>query len=205
VPFQVIPKEPVFYDLLEQAAAGVAAGTRELVALIEELPDGGDHDRRIRDLEHEGDVLTHRIFETLNTTFVTPFDRHDIHRLASSLDDVLDFVEAISDLLVLHRVSEAFPGVRQQAEVLERCARAIVAAVRHLRTLPKIERDRAEISRLEREGDRVYRRSVAALFSGDHPAIEVLKWKGIVDQLEAAVDRCHDIGNTLGSIALKYA
>lgn len=205
MPFQVIPKEPVFYDLLEQAASGVAAGTRELVALIDELPGGGDHDRRIRELEHDGDVLTHRILETLNTTFVTPFDRHDIHRLASSLDDVLDFIEAISDLLVLHRVDEAFPWVRHQAEVLERSVGVIVSAVRHLRTLPKIERDRAEISRLEREGDRVYRRAVADLFSGDHPAIEVLKWKDIVDQLEAAVDRCHDIANTLGAIALKYA
>jgi predicted phosphate transport protein (TIGR00153 family) len=205
VPFQVIPKEPVFYDLLEQAAMGVAAGTRELVALVDELPGGGEHDRRIRELEHEGDVLTHRILETLNTTFVTPFDRHDIHRLASSLDDVLDFVEAISDLLVLHRASDAFPGVRQLADVLDRSAQAIVVAVRHLRTLPRIERDRAEISRLEREGDRIYRRAVAALFSGDHQAIEVLKWKDIVDQLEAAVDRCHDIGSTLGSIALKYA
>lgn len=203
--FQVIPRERVFYDLLERAAVGVSAGARELVELIDQLPGGSDHDRRIRELEHEGDVLTHRIFETLNTTFVTPFDRQDIHRLASSMDDVLDFIEAISDLLILHRVAEAFPGVLQQAEVLKRATDGIVSAVGHLRALHKIERDRAEVGRLEREGDRIYRRVVADLFSGDHPPIEVLKWKDIVDQLEAAVDRCHDISSTLGSIALKYA
>jgi uncharacterized protein len=201
----VIPRERIFHDLLEEAAVGVAAGARELVALVDDIPSGGEHDRRIRELEHEGDVLTHRIFETLNTTFVPPFDRHDIHRLASSLDDVLDFVEAISDLLILHRVEEPFPGVALQADVLRRATTAIVEAVRHLRSLHRIERDRAEISRLEREGDRVYRRAVADLFSGEHPPLEVLKWKDIVDQLEAAVDRCHEISNTLGAIALKYA
>jgi predicted phosphate transport protein (TIGR00153 family) len=203
--FQVIPRERLFYDLLEQAADGVAGGARELEALVAALPDATAQHQRIRDLEHEGDDLTHRIMATLNTTFVTPFDRQDIHRLASTLDDVLDAIEAVSDLLVLHRVDVPLPALRQQADVLVQITKAVAREVRHLRTLSSVERDWNDINRLEREGDRIYRRATVDLFSGEHPAIEVLKWKDIVDQVEDAIDRCQHISNTMESIALKYA
>lgn len=203
--FQVIPRERAFYDLLEQAAEGVATGAAELAELVDALGAAADHHRRIRDLEHAGDDLTHRILETLNTTFVTPFDRQDIHRLASMLDDVLDAIEAVSDLLVLHRVETPLPAIRLQVGVLVQITRPVVRAIRHLRSLSAVERERAEINRLEREGDRIYRRATAELFSGEHPAIEVLKWKDIVDQIEDAIDRCQAISNTIESIALKYA
>ncbi len=203
--FQVIPRERLFYDLLELAADGVAVGARELVDLIDALPDAAEQHRRIRELEHEGDDLTHRIMATLNSTFVTPFDRQDIHTLASNLDDVLDAIEAVSDLLVLHRVEEPLPALRQQADVLVQITMAVAREVRHLRTLSSVERDWSDINRLEREGDHIYRRATADLFSGDHPAIEVLKWKDIVDQVEDAIDRCQSISNTMESIALKYA
>jgi uncharacterized protein len=205
VVFQVIPRERLFYDLLELAADGVAVGARELVDLIDALPDAAEQHRRIRELEHEGDDLTHRIMATLNSTFVTPFDRQDIHTLASNLDDVLDAIEAVSDLLVLHRVEEPLPALRQQADVLVQITMAVAREVRHLRTLSSVERDWSDINRLEREGDHIYRRATADLFSGDHPAIEVLKWKDIVDQVEDAIDRCQSISNTMESIALKYA
>ena len=116
--FQVIPREQAFFDLFEQAAEGVAAGARELAALVEDFRDAPGRSARIQELEHAGDDLTHRILALLNTTFVTPFDRHDIHLLASSLDDVLDAQEAVADLLVLHRIEEPIPQLRQQAEVL---------------------------------------------------------------------------------------
>jgi hypothetical protein len=205
VPFQVIPRERAFFDLFERSAEGVAAGAAELVALIGALPNAADQHRRITDLEHAGDDLTHQIMETLNTTFVTPFDRHDIHRLASQLDDVLDAIEAVSDLLVLHRVDTPLPGVVLQADVLVKITRLVVREVGHLRALSAVARDWGEINRLEREGDRVFRRATADLFSGDHPAIEVLKWKDIVDQMEDAIDSCESISNTIESIALKYS
>jgi predicted phosphate transport protein (TIGR00153 family) len=205
VVFQVIPRERLFFDLLEQAADGVAVGARELVDLVDALPNATEQLQRIRELEHAGDDLTHRIMSTLSTTFVTPFDRQDIHKLASTLDDVLDAVEAVSDLLVLHRVEEPLPALRQQAAVLVQITKAVAREVRHLRTLSSVERDWSDINRLEREGDHVYRRATADLFSGDHPAIEVLKWKDIVDQVEDAIDRCQSISNTMESIALKYA
>ena len=205
MPFQVIPRERAFFDLFEQSAEGVSAGAAELVALIGALPNAADQHRRITDLEHAGDDLTHQILETLNTTFVTPFDRHDIHRLASQMDDVLDAIEAVSDLLVLHRVDTPLPGVVLQADVLVKITRRVVREVRHLRALSSVERDWSEISRMEREGDRVFRRATADLFSGDHPTLEVLKWKDIVDQMEDAIDSCESISNTIESIALKYA
>ena len=205
MPFQVIPRERAFFDLFERSAEGVAAGAAELVALIGALPNAADQHRRITDLEHAGDDLTHQILETLNTTFVTPFDRHDIHRLASQLDDVLDAIEGVSDLLVLHRVDTPLPGMVLQADVLVKITRLVVREVRHLRALSSVERDWSEINRMEREGDRVFRRATADLFSGDHPTLEVLKWKDIVDQMEDAIDSCESISNTIESIALKYA
>ncbi len=205
MPFQAIPRELVFYDLLEAQANTAAAGAVELSAMMADLSQGAARAARISDLEHEGDDLTHRIMATLNTTFVTPFDRKDIHSLASALDDVLDAQEAVSDLLVLYRVATAPPFVVQQASILERIAQGIVVAVHDLRTLTGVERDWAEINRLEREGDHVFRRAIAELFSGSHEPIEVLKWKDIIDQLEDAIDKCQQISNTIESIALKFA
>ena len=109
MPFQVIPKEHAFFDLFQQAAANVVEAAKELAALTEDLSDGESKAGRIKTLEHEGDELTHRILALLNTTFVTPFDRADIYRLASRLDDVLDAAEAVSDLLVLHRIEDPLP------------------------------------------------------------------------------------------------
>ena len=142
---------------------------------------------------------------TLNATFVTPFDRQDIHKLASTLDDVLDAIEAVSDLLVLHRVVEPSPLCGSRRASWSRSRKAVAKAIRHLRTLSSVERDWSDINRLEREGDHIYRRATADLFSGDFPTIEVMKWKDIFDQVEDAIDRCQSISNTMESIALKYA
>jgi uncharacterized protein Yka (UPF0111/DUF47 family) len=205
VTFQVIPRERAFFDLLEQAADGVAQGARELAALVDDLPHGEERWRRIQDLEDAGDDLTHRMMALLATTFVTPVDRQDIHRLASWLDDVLDSMHAVSDLLVLHAVNEPIPHLRQQADVLVRATGAVVRVVGGLRSYGAAGRDWAEITRLEREGDRIYRRAVAALFSGEHRPMEVLKWKDLLGEMEAAIDRCEDIADAVESIVLKHA
>lgn len=203
--FQVIPRERAFFDLLERSAEGVHAGAVELVALVDDFANSAAHGERIQQLEQAGDELTHRIMETLNTTFVTPFDRHDIHGLASSLDDILDHQEAVADLLGVYGITEPIPALRQQAEILVRTTAAVVKAVRDLRGISHVERDWVEIHRLEREGDRVYRRAVADLFSGDYKAIDVMKWKDVVDEMEAAVDTCQYIANIVEAIALKHA
>jgi predicted phosphate transport protein (TIGR00153 family) len=205
VVFQVIPRERAFFDLLERAADNAAEGARELMTLVNETDGAELRAARIQDLEHAGDDLTHEILETLNTTFVTPFDRHDIHHLASAIDDVLDAQEAVSDLLVLHGIHEPIPQLRQQAETLVRATEAVASAVRSLQDLGEVDRSWADIKRLEREGDRIYRRGVAQLFSGDFAAMEVLKWKDLLREMETALDRCEDIANIIESIALKQA
>jgi predicted phosphate transport protein (TIGR00153 family) len=203
--FQVIPRERVFFDLLERAADNAADGARELAAMVEDTGEAHRYAGRVRDLEHAGDDLTHEILATLNTTFVTPFDRHDIHHLASAIDDVVDAQEAVADLLVLHEIEEPIRQLRQQTEVLVRATRAVAGAVRVLQAIGDVDLAWADIKRLEHEGDRIYRRAVAELYSGDYRAMDVLKWKDILHEMETAIDRCEDIANIIESIALKQA
>jgi len=141
----------------------------------------------------------------LNTTFVTPVDREDLYELASALDDVLDAEHAVADLLVLHRIAEPLEQFRQQADVLVGATDAVGRVVRGLRTLTPSPRVMSEIVRFERDGDHVYRAGVAALFSGDFGAMDVLKWKDILEQMESAIDRCEDVANVVETITVKYA
>jgi len=205
VPFQVIPRELAFFDLFERSADGVEKATAELSVLLDDLGEADRHAQRIVDLEHAGDEITHEILALLHTTFVVPIDRHDIVHLSSSLDDILDSVDAVADLLVLHGITEPIPQFRPLVDVLVRAASAVGRGVRDLRSYRRIDRDAAEIRRHEREGDWVYRRAVAALYSGDYKAMDVLRWKDLLEQTEEAIDRCEDIANTLESLALKHA
>lgn len=203
--FQVIPRERAFYDLLERAADGVRNGAQELFELSKDPAHGQAQGALIRGIEEASDELTHEIIDLLNHTFVTPFDRADIHELASSLDDVLDAVDSVADLLVLHRIEEPLPQFRQQVAILVDATEAVGGAVRGLRSLAPPARTLLEIARLERDGDHVYRRAVAELYSGDYRAREVLAWRDLLEQLEHAIDRCEDIANTIESIHVKYA
>ncbi len=205
MPFQAIPRELAFYDLFERAAANVEAGARELLALVDDLPNSAVHGTTIQELEHKGDDLTHEIMGLLNTTFVVPIDRSDIYHLASYLDDVLDHIEAVGDLLVLHGLLEVIPQFRQQVVTLVSASGLVRQAVRGLRHLQTVEHSVGLIKLQEREGDWVYRRAVAALYSGDYKAMDVLKWKDLLQETEDAIDRCEGIGNILESVALKFA
>jgi uncharacterized protein len=205
MPFQVIPRELAFFDLFDQAAEGIVRGAVDLGALLADLGDAERIAERIRDEEHRGDELTHQIMNLLSTTFVVPFDRKDIHRLASSIDDVLDSAEGIADMLMLLRITAPLPQFRQQIDVLQRATTAVAVAVHDLRTYNHVEKACAEVRRAEREGDWVYRRGVAELYSGDYRAMDVLMWKDLLHQAETAIDRCEDIANTIESVALKHA
>ncbi len=202
--FQVIPRDRVFYDLFERAADNVAAAARELLVLVEDLAGAGPSRDRIVALEHAGDELTHEIMARVNTTFVTPLDREDIYSLASTLDDIIDSIQAVADLLVLHHITEPLPGLRLHADALVRATEAVCHAVGELETREDMAQYWSEIVRIEKEGDRIYRRAVADLFSGEYKAMDVLKWKDIVGEMESALDRCEDIANLMESIALRY-
>jgi len=204
MPFQVIPRELVFYDLLEAAARNVAEATGELVALIDEVPSVTLRVERIRELEHRGDDLTHEIIRTLNQTFVVPLDRHDIHRLASALDDIIDFEEGVAELIELLPIKEMFPGLQTLVGVLAQACGGVVRAVSDLQYIDALPPDIAAIKREEREGDFVYRRAIAELYREDFRPLEVLMWKDLLHQVESAIDRCEYVANQIESVVAKF-
>lgn len=201
---RIVPQDRSFFDMFEQLADTVAQGAEELLDLLKNYSDLDRRVGKVLDLEHEGDEITHQIIKLLNTSFVTPFDREDIHHLASSLDDVLDAIEAAAEYLQLHKIEHPLPQMVQLTETLAEAARKTSDAMPRLRKMRDLETYWIEINRLENEGDRFYRRTIAELFSGDYKAMDVLKWKEIIEQIEGAIDRLEDVANTVESISLKH-
>jgi hypothetical protein len=202
---RLIPRDTRFYDLFAQSAENAVAGAKLYLKMLEQFDDPKASHRLIREQEHAGDEITHAIIRQVNTTFVTPIDREDIHALATSLDDVMDDIEAASDMLILHRIEAPTQDAREQAQVLVRIAEAVAEAIRDLRRFKGLDKYWLQIKGVEHEGDQIYRRAIAELFNGDHRAMEVLKWKEIYDQVETAIDVCEDVGNLLEAIVLKHA
>ena len=196
-----------FFELFEESARNLRVGTELLKDLIEDYDDVETKAQRIKDREHEGDEITHSIIRRLNTTFVTPMDREDIYAMASALDDVMDAIEAVADLLVLHRIQEPLPEMKAQVDVLLQAAQEAEQA---LTLLPGMARERLEghwleINRLEDEGDRIYRKTVAELFSGEFKAMDVLKWKDVIENLEEGIDGLQKLSNIIEAAVLKHA
>jgi predicted phosphate transport protein (TIGR00153 family) len=203
--FKLIPQEGEFVEIFGQLADKVALGATELLRLLNDYRDIDVRAGRILDIEHEADELTHEIIRRINVTFVTPFDRSDIHRLASGLDDVLDHIEAAAEYLQLHKIDEPLAQMTTMADTLARAARLTADAMPNLTKMKGLEEYWVEINRLENEGDRIYRRTISELFSGDHKAMDVLKWKDIVEEIEQGIDALEDVANTIEGIVLKQA
>ena len=200
---RLIPREESFFDLFEEMAGKVQQGAEGLLDLLRDYRDLDIKAGRVVDIEHEGDEITHEMIRRLNMTFVTPFDREDIHRLSSSLDDVLDHVEAAAEYLQLHRIDSPLPQMLALAEILQKAAATTATAMPGLRKMKGLEEYWVEINRLENDGDRAYRRTIAELFSGDYKAMDVLKYKDIIEEIEQAIDRLEDVANTIESIVMK--
>jgi predicted phosphate transport protein (TIGR00153 family) len=200
---RLIPREESFFDLFEEMAGKVQQGAEGLLDLLRDYRDLDIKAGRVVDIEHEGDEITHEMIRRLNMTFVTPFDREDIHRLASSLDDVLDHVEAAAEYLQLHRIDSPLPQMLALAEILQKAAAITATAMPGLRKMKDLDEYWVEINRLENDGDRAYRRTIAELFSGDYKAMDVLKYKDIIEEIEQAIDRLEDVANTIESIVMK--
>jgi predicted phosphate transport protein (TIGR00153 family) len=157
----------------------------------------------MRACEHAGDEHTHAIMKRLNESFITPFDREDIYRLASNLDDVMDYMEAAADLIGLYQIEHLPKEVIHQVEVLERAAELTAEAMPRLRSMKDLNEYWIEINRLENQADQIYRHLLAKLFGGDYDALTVLKMKEVVDQFEMAADAFEHVANTIESIVLK--
>ena len=201
--FSFFPREQDFFRLFKQQGGLVRQGAEQLHEMLERWDDLPGRAARLKDVEHQGDLVTHEIFERLNRTFITPLEREDIHDLGSGLDDVLDSVEAIGSRLVLFKIERSTPEAIKLAKILVQCGHQIEQAVNHLEDFKNVMSFAIELNRLENEADAISRDVVADLFSGRYETLDVLRWKEIYGRLEAAADQCEDVANTIETIVVK--
>ena len=203
--FRLIPREERFFDLFVEDAANVLDAARQLEAMLRTYENPEKAAKRIREVEHRGDEISRNINRRLEATFVTPFDREEIHQLITDLDDILDLIEEVADTFVLYRIdSPTKSSVKQAALVVEACE-TIHQALTNLRGFRNIDPFVAEVHRIEREGDKVGRSAIAGLFDDGAKTIEVLKWKEIYSLLEKTIDCCEDVADLIEMIVVKHA
>ena len=200
---RLIPRDEGFFVLFNELAKRLKQSAHLLTGLFAE-PQRLDHYvAAIKDVEHEADVLTHDVRARIDKSFVTPFDREDIHHLATELDDVIDLIDGTARRAAMFHIDESREPARRLAETISRAADHIVAAVATIKRAPAVAERSREIKKLEEEGDAIYQEAVGALFLGSPDALEVMKWKEIYDTLERALDQCQGVGHVLESISLK--
>jgi uncharacterized protein len=204
VRLRLTPRNVSFFDQLAESARYLVVGADLLSELLGAPPaERKEVASRLRDAEHGADEATHTIMRNLNQTFVTPFDRDDIYRLASGLDDCMDAMEEAGDMVVLYEIDVLPDLVITQVDVLQRCAELTAEAMPRLRSMKNLAEYWVEINRLENEADRTYRRLVATMFNDGLDPIELMKLKDVVDTLEAAADGFEKVANLVETIALK--
>ena len=197
------PKEREFFDLFEEAGNNIVRAAELLERMLDRWPDHGELSRDIVVCEQEGDRITHDIIQRLNQTFVTPIDREDIYALASSLDDIVDLTEEVSDFLGLYRIEAPMEQAQQMARVLHEAARQICGAMPRLRGFRDIHHYTVEVNRLENDGDRILREALASLFERGIDPMMVIRWKDIFERLEDAIDATEKAANILEGIVIK--
>jgi predicted phosphate transport protein (TIGR00153 family) len=203
--FRLVPTDDKFFELFDQSADNVARCARVLQKLLSDFDGLPNYLEEIRSYERDGDELTRTIFRRLNSTFVTPFDREDIHALAEELDDVVDDMLEVAAALNIFHVEEILDELREQADVLVQMADVTVTLISKLESMKGVQPELDAIDRMETEGDQIYRRALGRLFSGEYPALEVLKWKDVIEAMEAALNTLEDISDVVESIVLKFA
>jgi len=202
----LLPKDTVFYDLFENLARHVVTSAEHLRQLAREFPKKVDAIQRIREEEHEADELAHAALNRLDRTFITPFDREDIHELVGGLDDIVDAIDALAKRFTLYHIGQVEAHFQKQCDVLVRSAGALSDAVHRLRKsrkLSELSDKLIEVHRLENEGDDNNHAAISDLFNGSHDPLHVIKWKEFYDYIEGAIDGCEDVCNTLERIVLK--
>ncbi|MBA4197898.1 MAG: DUF47 domain-containing protein [Chitinophaga sp.] len=205
-----MPKNKVFYELFEQVAETVSEMGLQLKKIVSEP----DYDKRvplikkIEDLEHKNDDHTHRIFTELGRNFITPFDREDIHYLATALDDICDFIFASSKKINFYKVNPNDSGIQKMADLIEQGCSEIKTAVyglRDMKDLRKITEALVKVNSIENQADDVFDMSIEMLFQQENDAKEVIKKREIYQVMEVATDKCEDAANVIESIIIKYA
>lgn len=205
-----LPKDKIFYSLFEQASQNLEAIAGKLVLVVHEA----DFNKRavtikeMEDLEHQNDELTHQMFVELGRNFITPFDREDIHSLATSLDDIADHIYATAKKINFYKVDPNDQGIQKMADAINDAVLAVNAAVKELRNLKntqKIVECVIKINSIENQADDIFDLSIEKLFDSDIDAKDLIKKREIYQIMEEATDKCEDAGNVIESIVVKYA
>lgn len=203
-----MPREEKFFDLFEEMANNLVESAKALEAMLADMSHAESHAAKVKDIEHKCDELTHRTMDALHKTFITPLDREDIRGLISSMDDVVDFIDAVAGRIFLYDLKASDPDMKAMAET-SRMACEVIAKV--VVKLDKIKDPQTllqsciEINRLENDADRTLRTAMARLFREEKDAIEVIKKKEIFQLLESITDKCEDVANVIEGIVLEYS
>jgi len=206
---RLMPKSDDFFSDFEAQAAAVVEGAVLLKDLLDDFTNVPAKCQAIKDVEHRADDITHRAFERLHTQFITPFDRSEIHRLLSRIDDVLDLADAAAERLGLYDLDSVLPESRELCAVLVEQSRKMEEAVKGLRNMKKdpktILAACQEMNKLENQADTLTRKTMAKLFKRGNDPLTVMKWKEIIDLIEDATDRAEDVANVIEGVVLEHA
>jgi hypothetical protein len=203
-----IPKQEKFYDLFEELINKIEEGGKVFLCMVEQYEYPLPKITKLKELEHEADVITHRTYEKMHKSFLTPLDREDIYALVNKMDSILDMIEASAARMSLYKVKKPTKVIIDQAKILNEAiskVKLIVYAMRDMKNSKMIIDACVEINTLENEGDIVLRTAMVDLFEHEKDAIELIKWKEIFERIEEALDVCEDVSNIVEGIVLKHA
>jgi uncharacterized protein len=206
--FGLLPKEGKFFDHFKKSADLIVEGAEEFKKMLGDLQHSESWSRKIKQIEHNADEVTHATIDLLHKTFITPLDREDIHELISRMDDILDFIEAASDRVYLYGIKVCPPEAMELADICIQAAKDIKGAIYQLENLKNREqilKHCVEINRLENEADHILRRAMAKLFAEEQDMRTLIKVKELFEVLETVTDRCEDVANTIEGIVMEYA
>jgi uncharacterized protein len=203
--FSLVPKDRVFFDLFAEGGQNTLRAAKLLRDMLQRWPEDGGLGRDILKAEQEGDRITHDIIRRLNTTFVTPIDREDIHTLATQMDDVVDYIEEVADFMGLYRIEAPMDQSHALCEVLVKSCDQLFGLLTNLRGFKDLDHYWIEIHRLENDGDRIYRDAVASLFADRIDPMVVIRWRDIFLRLERAIDATETSASILEGIVIKNA
>lgn len=206
---RLIPREVKFFEMFAEMADNLTEGAQAMVALLNDPGQGpaavAAGAARVKEFEHRGDEMTHAVVRKLNTTFITPFDREDMYRLASSIDDVLDFLNAAAARMTMYKILNPPPATVELARIIVRQCEVLCKGLQGLEKNHQVLECCVEVNRLENEADHISRKAIGELFECEKDPITLIKFKELYEALEAATDRAEDVANVLEAVVLKSA
>jgi predicted phosphate transport protein (TIGR00153 family) len=202
---RLMPRDGDFFVLFQKQAENIVAGAQAFTNMLTHYSGVPEQVQSIKAIEHNGDEITHQIFRKLNQTFITPFDREDMHELCGTMDDVIDLIDAAASRFVLYRVDSVRAGTIELTKVLHAATTELSSAIHAMENPDKALQHVIEINRFENESDRICRTLIAQLFEEEKDPVQIIKWKEIFEVIETAVDKCEDVSNVIESVILKNA